>query len=256
MLKKIILFAAVALIAAVNINALSGRDIMIKVDERDDGDTRKSFLSITLINKRGSIRVRNVISYSKDYGKDSKKIMYFTKPEDVEGTCFLSWEYDDVSKEDDKWLYMPALRKERRISGKSSNDYFMGTDFTYDDMGDRNVDEDNHTLKGEDVFSGKSCWLIESVPVEAGEYTYKKVWVCKETCMVIHVEYYNRVGLLKVLTCGKIDKIDGIWTACEMVMENKQENHKTVMEFSEISYNKPVKDSLFSVASIKKGRIR
>ena len=256
MFREIILITAVALIAAVHSGALSGRDVMLKVDERDDGDTRKSSLTMTLINNRGSQRVRNVLSYSKDYGKDSKKIMYFTKPEDVRGTCFLSWEYDDVSKDDDKWLYMPALRKERRISGKSSNDYFMGTDFTYDDMGDRNVDEDNHTLEGEEVFEGSNCWILKSVPVEKGEYTYKKVWVNQDTFMVIHVEYYNRVGLLKVLSCRSIEQIDGIWTAGEMVMENFQEKHKTLMQFSDIRYNNPVKDSLFTVASIKKGRIK
>ena len=173
MLKKIVFITAAVLISSANAGAQSGWDIMVKVDERDDGDTRKSSLTMTLINKRGSTRVRDVISYGKDYGKDSKQLMYFKKPEDVEGTCFLSWEYDDVSKEDDKWLYMPALRKERRISGRSSNDYFMGTDFTYDDMGDRNVDEDVHTLKGEDVFEGKECWIIESVPVEK-KRLYKK----------------------------------------------------------------------------------
>ncbi len=256
MFKRIILIAAVSVFASFYAGALSGRDIMVQVDERDDGDTRNSSMTMTLVNKRGSRRVRNVISYSKDYGKDSKKVMYFTKPEDVKGTCFLSWEYDDVSKEDDKWLYMPALRKERRISGKSSNDYFMGTDFTYDDMGDRNVDEDNHTLESEDVYEGRDCWVIKSVPVEKGEYTYKKVWVRRDNFMVVHVEYYNRVGLLKVLSCGRIEQIDGIWTAGEMVMENIQEKHKTVMEFSDIRYNSPVKDSLFTVASIKKGRIR
>ena len=74
--------------------------------------------------------------------------------------------------------------------------------------------------------------------------------------MTVHVEYYNRVGLLKVFTAGNIEQINGIWTAQEMIMENIQEKHKTVMKFSDVSYNSPVKDSLFTVAAIKKGRIR
>ena len=74
--------------------------------------------------------------------------MVFEKPADVKGTAFLSWEYDDPKKEDDKWLYMPAMKKVRRISGASKNEYFMGSDFTYDDMGDRNVEEDTQYPAG------------------------------------------------------------------------------------------------------------
>ena len=77
--------------------------------------------------------------------------MFFTYPGDVNGTGFLTWDYDDMSKDDDKWLYLPAMKKTRRISGSSSKtDYFMGTDFTYNDMGSRNIDEDTHTLLREE----------------------------------------------------------------------------------------------------------
>jgi hypothetical protein len=121
---------------------LTGRDIMVRVDNRDDGETQKAKMTMTLINKVGDKRIRKVVSYRKDYGKDSKAMMIFASPGDVRGTGYLSWEYDDQNKDDDRWLYLPALRKIRRISGSSNSDYFMGTDFTYDDMGDRNVDED------------------------------------------------------------------------------------------------------------------
>ena len=100
---------------------LSGKEIMTMVDERPDGDDRKMVMNMTLINKRGRKRVKEVISYSKDYGKDKKSVMVFQSPADVKGTAFLSWEYDDPSKEDDKWLYMPAMKKVRRISGTSKN---------------------------------------------------------------------------------------------------------------------------------------
>ena len=98
---------------------VTGRDVMVMEDERPDGDDRTSVMKMTLVNKRGSKRVREVSSYSKDYGKDKKSVMVFDRPADVKGTAFLSWEYDDPSREDDKWLYMPAMKKVRRISGAS-----------------------------------------------------------------------------------------------------------------------------------------
>ena len=101
---------------------LTGRDIMIKIDERPEGDDQKAIMKMTLINKRGKTRERSVLMYSKKYGKDSKSLMYFQSPADVKGTGFLAWEYDDPEKNDDQWLYLPALKRPRRISGSSEND--------------------------------------------------------------------------------------------------------------------------------------
>lgn len=118
---------------------LTGRDIMLKVYDRHDGNDQKGTMHMTLINRRGRTRERTVLFLSKDYGKDTKSITYFESPADVKGTGFLQSEYDDPSKEDDRWLYLPALKKVRRITGSSKNEYFMGTDFTYDDIGKRAV---------------------------------------------------------------------------------------------------------------------
>ena len=163
-------FLTLAVFLAVVLQAqgqeMSGKEIMTIVDERPDGDDRRSVLTMTLINKRGQQRIREVKSFSKDFGKDKKSVMVFEKPADVKGTAFLSWEYDDPAREDDKWLYMPALKKVRRISGSSRNEYFMGSDFTYDDMGDRNVEEDTHTLLGEENVGGHACWKVKSIPVD------------------------------------------------------------------------------------------
>ena len=104
---------------------LTGRDIMQMVKNRADGDTRYATVEMTLIQKSGHKRVRKIESWAMDEGKDTKKIMFFTYPGDVKGTGFLTWDYDNTAKVDDKWLYLPAMKKTRRISGKSSKtDYF------------------------------------------------------------------------------------------------------------------------------------
>lgn len=237
--------------------ALTGRDIMVKVDERPDGEDRKTLLHMVLINKRGRRRERTLLSYSKDYGKDSKQLMYFQKPADVKGTGFLSWEYDDPKRDDDRWLYMPALRKVRRISGKSRNEYFMGTDFTYDDMGDRNVDEDEHKLIREEKLNGFDCWVVESIPVDKDDmYTKKVIWVRKDALVVIKVEYFDKDGLMKILRVSDIKKQDGFWTAFHMEMDNIQERHKTQMTMQEVHYNVGLKDNLFRVSTLERTKIR
>lgn len=242
---------------SVNAMALTGWDVMVMVDEREDGDDSKAVVEMTLINHRGKKRIREMISYRKDYGKDAKKLMYFKKPFDVKGTSFLSWEWDDPDKDDDKWLYMPALRKVRRISGKSTNDYFMGSDFTYDDMGKRNVEEDTHNLMGEEIINDSSCWKIESVPLEKDAcYDKKILWVKKDAKVVIKAEYFDGGGLIKTFTVKDLKLHNNIWTIFEMEMKNTRENHITVMKISNVEYNIGVKDSFFQVATISRGVIK
>ena len=236
---------------------LTGKEIMVKVDERPDGDDRKGIIHMVLINKRNRKRERTVLSYSRDYGKDSKQLMYFQKPADVKGTGFLSWEYDDPKRDDDRWLYMPALRKVRRISGKSRNEYFMGTDFTYDDMGDRNVDEDEHRLLRDEKIGDFDCWVIESIPKDKDDmYTKKILWVRKDALVVIKAEYYDKMGLMKVFTTKDIRQQDGFWTIFHMEMDNISEKHKTIMKMQDIQYNVGLKDNLFRVSTLQRGNIR
>jgi hypothetical protein len=237
---------------------LTGRDIMTKVDNRPDGNDRTMTMNMTLINKRGKTRERSVLSYSKDYGKDSKALIYFKKPADVKGTGFLSWEYDDPDKDDDRWLYLPALKKVRRISGSSKNDYFMGTDFTYDDMGDRSVDEDAHKLLRKEEVDGNKCWVVESVPKDK-DYMYSKVikWIRQDALMSVKVEFYDKqANLLKILTVFDIRKQDGFWTAFKMEMQNIREKHKTILEITEMHYNQGLKDNFFKVSTLESGKIR
>ncbi|WP_319475795.1 outer membrane lipoprotein-sorting protein [Marispirochaeta aestuarii] len=248
------------LMSSVNLfpQSLSGEDIMRRVDERYTGDTQKNTTTITLINKRGNSRVREIISYTKDYGDTEKNVMVFTEPRDVAGVGYLAYSYDELGKDDDTWLFLPAMKRSRRISGSSRNDYFMGTDFTYDDMGDRKVEEDTHALKGEEQINGISCWIIESVPKEPGYiYSRRVTWIRQDVLIAVKVEYYDRQEeLQKILRTSDITEIDGIWTVRRMEMDNIQNEHRTILEFKNIQYNLPVEDSFFSVATLERGRIR
>jgi hypothetical protein len=237
----------------------TGRDIMLKVDERPDGDTRKSLMKMELINKRGSKRVRTMLSYSKDYGKDNKTIMFFQQPADVKGTGFLTWDYKDESKTDDRWLYLPAMKKTRRISGTSAKKaYFMGSDFTYDDMGNSDVDADSHKLLREEMLNGQPCWVIESTAkVNDGMYSKKVGWIQKDNYMAVKVEYFDMQGSnLKVLEVNEVKKIDGFWAATEMIMTNHQRSHKTIIRLESMAYNIAIDDNVFTVNSLEKGYIQ
>lgn len=253
---KSIITVCLAACFAVNAWAQDGTEIMRRVKDRPDGETRTVEVELKLINKRGDERVRKLKSYSKDYGADKKTIMFFTHPGDVKGTGFLTWDYDDPKKEDDKWLYLPAMKKVRRISSSSAKtDYFMGTDFTYDDMGSRNVEEDTHKFLREETYEGNKCWVIESVPVARGElYTRKVLWVRQDCLMPVRVEFYDKLNKLhRLLTVQSIVKVGQFWSYEKETMENVQTHHKTVISFSNHSYDAPMADDLFTVGKLERG---
>ncbi|PID31067.1 MAG: outer membrane lipoprotein-sorting protein [Candidatus Cloacimonadota bacterium] len=257
-MKNLLLLTLILLISFSQTFAesLSAREVMEKVDNRDEGETMQSKVEMILINKRGKKRVRSIESYSKNYGKDSKSVMFFQKPADVKGTAFLAWEYDDISKDDAKWLYLPALRKVRRISGSSEDDYFMGSDFTYDDMGDRNIDEDTYQFVSESkIVNNKECWIIKSTPVEQKVLgTYKIISVRKDNLVVIKADYYKKDQLVKTLDVEEIEKIDNIWVAKKMVMDNFEKKHKTIINISDIKINQKIKEKMFKVSTIERGK--
>jgi hypothetical protein len=256
-LKINIIIYTLAFVTA-SLSAQSGREIMQKAKDRPDGRDRYSEMTMTLISKKGKERIRKVKSYSMDIGKDKKTLMFFTYPGDVAGTGFLTWDYDQIGKDDDKWLYLPAMKKTRRISGSTARkDYFMGTDFTYDDMGSRNVDEDDHTLLKEESVDGQTCWVVESVSKDRRDIYSKKIsWIRKDCLMGIKVEYYDRQGKLhRVLKVSDVKQVDGFWTSGKLHMTNVQVNHQTLLSIDAPKYNLGLSEDSFTVAKLEKGDI-
>ena len=254
-ISKIAATLVVAL-SAMSMAQTNARDIMVKVKNRPDGGTRSSSMEMKLVNKSGNTRVRKITSYAMDVGEDTKTIMFFLYPNDVKGTGFLTVNYDDVNKEDDKWLYLPALKKTRRISGKSSKtDYFMGSDFTYDDIGKRNVDEDTHKLLREESADGFDYYVVESTPKKEGEIFSKKlVWIRKDCDVVAKVEFYDKLGKLhRQMVSSDIKKVDGFWTVGKMEMKNVQTGHSTELLFLDPKYNIQLDSKIFSVNKLERG---
>ncbi len=238
---------------------IEARQIAVNVDERPDGDDRTAELHMLLTNKKGQQRERNVLTYEKSVGDDSKMVMFFMEPADVKNTGFLTWSYDGESKDDEQWLYLPALKKVRRISSSDKSDYFMGTDFTYSDMGDTEVDDYTYTLLGTDVIDGIECYHLEQLPKDDDvlkEHGYGRVeaWVRPDIWVLVKANFFDaKLNPLKELTISDVEQINGIWTPQTMRMANVQTNHQTEFHFSNVQYNTGLDDEIFSQRNLTKG---
>jgi hypothetical protein len=256
-LALLLLFAGASGITAQSAE-LSGGDIMKRADDRYTGDSARYKIAMTLISGRGAPRIREVSYYFKRQGDTEKALMVFTSPRDVAGTAYLSFSFDDESKDDDAWLYLPAMKRVRRITASGKNDDFMGTDFTYEDMGSRSLGKDTFTLQGEDLLDGAACWVVEATAKDPRDpYRRRVIRVRQDSALIGAVDYYDRRNrLLKELRVSGIRQIDGIWTALKMEMTNVQNKHSTVIEMSDIRFNLPLEDRLFEVSALERGNLR
>ncbi|PID75085.1 MAG: hypothetical protein CSB23_05370 [Deltaproteobacteria bacterium] len=155
------------------------------------------------------------------------------------------------------WVYLPAESLVRRISGGGKKGSFMRSDLANEDIEDRAVDDDIHTLKGSENLNGAECWLVESVPrpelKKETNYAKRMVYVRKDIHLPTRIDYYDKRGhLLKTATFGGFKQIDGIWTVTKILFETPARKTRTLMERSEIHYNQGLDDSLFLQNNLKR----
>jgi len=246
----------------VSAEELSARQIMERVDARDDGDHSIQDMEMILIDKRGNQRVRKLRSFGRDVGEDKQSIMFFLTPADVEDTGFLTYDYDEAEKDDDQWLFLPALSRTKRIASSDKSGSFMGSDFSYADMTERPLDEYEYTLMKETEVGGHPVWQIQSVPTTEREkdetgYTKSVSFVRKDNFVVVRgVNFVKKGSRLKYFEVKKLEQIDGIWVPTEMQMTTKKGKktlHKTVLRSSNVSFNQNHPEDLFTVRQLEKG---
>ena len=259
-MHRIIRLAAVALLLVIGITAgfaqsPSGDDIMRQVFNRPQPRDVSGSLTMTLENARGDRRVRSVNQYVADFGDAEKKLLVFSAPADVRDTAFMNWSYSDPGRPDDQWIYLPALRSVRRISAERRNDSFMGSDFTYDDLGERHPDLDTHRLEGTETIDGRTVYIVESVPRDGSSaYGRTRSWIAEGIWIGLRREFYDRAGEhIKTLTVNEYREIDGFWTIERMVMKNEVSGHSTTMELSELRLDTGLPENLFTERTMTRG---
>tara|TARA_B100001971_G_scaffold61159_1_gene56173 strand:- start:104 stop:931 length:828 start_codon:yes stop_codon:yes gene_type:complete len=243
--------------------ALSGREIMEKVNARDEGDRSTGEMEMILIDKKGKKRVRKLKTFGRKKDKDTLSLMFFLSPADVKNTGFLTYDYNESGKDDDQWLYLPALRKTKRIASGDKSGSFMGSDLNYSDMTTPDLDLYDYTLMKETEVRGNKVWQIKAVPKSKDEakksgYSKSVIFIRQDNYVMIRaVRWVYKKRRNKYLDVKKLEKIDGIWVSTEMhvtTKTGKKTLHKTILKQKNISFNQDeVNADLFTVRRLEKG---
>ncbi len=258
MIKKTLLFMTfVFLLSTASLSALTGREIMQKASDSIEAASTHSLVNLKLIDKNNSVSTRIIEMFGKKNSKsESLSLIIFHSPASVKNTRFLSVENN--GRGNDQWIYLPALKKVRRIAAGEGNKSFMGTDLTYDDMGARNIEDDIHNLTGEKKVDGRNCYVVESVPQNGikSQYSKRVSYVDKERMVPLKMELFDKDGkLLKIMIMGNVKNIQGHWTPLSTSMENVQEKHKTIITITKIVYDEKLPDGIFTTRFLQSGRL-
>lgn len=244
---------------------MSAREIMQKVKDRNDGNNVIMDMHMILIDSKGNKREREIRSFRRDSvanPKDSESIMFFLEPANVKDTGFLTYDYDDSEKDDDQWLFLPALKKVKRIAASDKSGSFMGSDFTYADMSSPSLDDYDYKLMKETKVGNHKVWQILATPNNEDEitrtgYTKSVSFIRQDNFVPVRsVNWVKKGGKLKYMEVKKLEQIDGIWTSTEIVMttkKGKQTEHASILRWSNVQYNQDMDDSLFTERRLSKG---
>ena len=262
-IKQIVAFAVAFLVGSLWMASSYGQedlpaDEMVRKSQQAffyAGDDMKAKVLMRLISKGGKERIREMTMLRKDTqeGGDQKYFMHFSKPADVRNMTFMVQKYPQ--KDDDRWLYIPAIKMVRRIAANDKRSSFVGSDFTYEDLSGRDIEEDDHTLlQKEETLGGKACFVIESVPKSSGgaEWSRKISYIDKASFIPLKEEYYDPRGeLLRTFTADEIKEVQGFPTIVKRTMQNVSSGHRTEVTFGAVQYNLGLPETLFSERSLR-----
>ena len=234
-----------------------GLAIAVEADKRDEGfGDSTANMTMELRNKQGDSSTRYIrIKTLEVIGDGDKSMSIFDEPADVKGTAFLTFSH--AIKPDEQWLYLPALKRVKRINSKNKSGPFMGSEFAYEDIASQEIEKYTYKYLRDETLNGIDCFVIERYPAyEHSGYTRQVVWINKAEYRPEKVVFYDRKNsLLKTLAYdGYQQYLDKFWRADQMNMENHQTGKSTTLTWSNYQFRTGLEDRDFNKNSLKRAR--
>ncbi|MCP4969467.1 MAG: outer membrane lipoprotein-sorting protein [Arcobacter sp.] len=243
------------LVTTASLFALSHFEVAQKSDKTMSGfEDSKSKMTMKLINSKGQTRIRQMKSKSLELEGGDKSLMEFLSPADVKGTKFLNYEH--AKKDDDQWLYLPALKRVKRISSKNKSGAFMGSEFSYEDISSFNIEKyDYKTEQAKEIkLNGKNVYVVERYPnYKYSGYTKQVSYIDTNTFLTMQVDYYDRKkALLKSAYFSQYKLINGVYRNGQIHMKNFSNSKQSILVWEEESIKNSLTNKDFHRRVLKK----
>ena len=247
----------ITILISCTVTAQNPKDISRKSADAIALGSMEMTTTLKIMDAKGNTRSRTLNMASKKFGDVTKMMMIFTDPADVKGTSILIFDYED--RADEMWIYMPALKKTRRVVSNEKGKNFMGSEFTNADMSKPNIDDFDYKIISSENINGRACHVIEATPVSkeatlSNGFSKKVSYIDKDNFLCYKIEYYDlKNKLLKTQIIGDYRPVEGgNYFYYEMEMKNEQNGRKSVLKTDKFKAQSQMSEAQFSSSNLDK----
>jgi hypothetical protein len=233
-------------------HAQDARQIVQEVQKRSDAKSQRYEGLLQVFNARGKTSDKRwTLERLGSYGQ-SRMVLRFTVPPEVKGVALLVVNHPDRAS--DQWMWTPSIERERRIALQDRSARFFGTDFSFEDLEERDVDQYEYSLLGEEPIDGEASWKIQSIPKQAksSQYTRSTVWVRKSNYTFARIDNYVKDQMVRRLDYADVANVQGIWTARRLEMTDLRTGSRTRLMLDQLQYNLPMRDEDFTLQALRR----
>jgi outer membrane lipoprotein-sorting protein len=250
--RYIVVLLVLALFAVFARAADNARQIVDEAQKRTDAKSQRYEGLLQVFDAKGKISDKRWMFERLGSHGDSKAVLRFTAPAEVKGVALLVVNHPDRAS--DQWMWTPAIERDRRIALQDRSTRFFGTDFSFEDLEERDVNQYEYSLAGEEPIDGAACWKIVSTPKEAksSQYTRSIVWIRKDNYAFARIENYIKEQPVRRLSYSDIQSVQGIWTARQLEMADLRRGSRTKLTLDKLEYNVPLKDENFTLQALRR----
>ena len=230
------------------------RHIVEEAQRRATSDSQQYEGNLQVIDSQGKISTKRWQYERIGSHGSSKSVLRFTTPAEVKGVALLVINHPDRSS--DQWMWTPAINRERRIALQDRSTRFFGTDFSFEDLEERDTNQHDYKLLGEEPIDGATCWKLQSTPRKSkvSQYSHSHVWIRRDNYALAQIDNYSQGQLLRRARYSDIRNDQGIWTAHHIDMHDLKRNSHTVLTIEKLRYNLPLQDGAFTLQALRRER--
>ncbi|MBS1831314.1 MAG: outer membrane lipoprotein-sorting protein [Acidobacteria bacterium] len=239
-------------LAACTAFAQDPRQIVEEVQKRAQSKSQQYEGTLEVVDAKSKVSTKRW-EYSRlgAFGS-SKSVLRFTAPAEVKGVALLVHNHPDRSS--DQWMWRPAIERDQRIALQDRSTRFFGTDFSYEDLEERDVNQFDFKLLGEETIDGHPCWKLESRPREkkVSQYAYSYLWIRKDHYIYAQIDAFNKAGLARRIKYSDVQDVQNIWTARTIEVFDAAKKSRTTLKFEKLRYNVPMDESAFTLQALRR----
>jgi outer membrane lipoprotein-sorting protein len=238
------------LVLAAETLAQDGRQIIAEMQRRAQAKSQRYTGTLQVLEGKGKVADKRWVYNRLGSSGASKAVLKFLAPADVKGVALLIHNHPDRAS--DQWMWTPAVGRERRIALQDRSTRFFGTSFSFEDLEERDVDQADYKLLGEEAIAGVPCWKIESKPKRSSQYTYSTLWVRKDHYFLAQIESFKGGDLIRRITQSDPAQVQGIWTPRRIEVLEAKRNSTTRLTMDKLEYNVPMAEEDFTLQALRR----